>query len=251
MSRRREPVPKGFTSVRRVRPTHHVREQLLAAIERGDYPPGSALPSERVLCETFGVSRVSVRQAIAGLESTGLVRVEHGKGVFVRDSANDAYVGPFSRYLSMHRDELVELLKVRGALDELAAAEAIEHGTEEGLAAMVAAERAFREAVEAGETNLSKLSELDIAFHVSIAALSKGDLLHLLITELNNVLKESRRVTLSRPGQLQRSAVEHQTIAEAIVARDVEAARRAVQEHLRPIRNWIGTIEIESAGDQS
>lgn len=251
MSRQRDPAPAVFTSVRRVRPTHHVREQLLAAIERGDYPPGSALPSERVLCETFGVSRVSVRQAIAGLESTGLVRVEHGKGVFVRDSANDAYVGPFSRYLSMHRDELLELLKVRGALDELAAAEAIEHGTEEGLAKMVAAERAFREAVEAGETDLSKLSELDIAFHVSIASLGKGQLLYVLITELNNVLKESRRVTLSRPGQLERSAAEHQIIANAIVARDVAAARRAVKKHLRPIRKWIGTIEVEPARDQS
>lgn len=244
MSKQRGSVPAEFTSVHRVRPTQHVREQLLAAIERGDYPPGSALPSERVLCETFGVSRVSVREALAGLESTGLVRVEHGKGAFVRDSANDSYVGPFVKYLNMHRDELVELLKVRGVLDELAAAEAIEHASDEDLTQMLNAELAFRTAVESGETNLNKLSELDVAFHVSIASLGKGELLHLLITELNQVLKESRRVTLSRPGQLQRSANEHKDIAEAIVARDTESARQAVQHHLHQIRKWVSKVGL-------
>lgn len=250
MATERDAMPGGFTSVRRVRPTQHVREQLLSAIERGDYPPGAALPSERVLCETFGVSRVSVREAIAGLESTGLVRVEHGKGAFVRDSANDSYVGPFAKYLTMHRDELVELLKVRGVLDELAAAEAIEHASDEGLEFMSAAEREFRSAVEAGETNLTKLSELDVAFHVSIAALSSGELLHGLVTELNEVLKESRRVTFSRPGQLQRSAVEHQAIAEAIVARDASAARDAVQQHLHQIRRWVSEIDVVQASSE-
>lgn len=251
VGRQRDAMPDGFTSVRRVRPTQQVREQLLGAIERGDFPPGAALPSERVLCETFGVSRVSVREAIAGLESTGLVRVEHGKGAFVRDSANDSYVGPFAKYLTMHRDELIELLKVRGVLDELAAVEAIEHASDENLELVAAAEQEFRTAVQSGETNLNRLSELDVAFHVSIAARSKGELLHVLITELNEVLKESRRITFSRPGQLQRSAREHKAIAEAIVARDVATAREAVQQHLHQIRRWVSEIEVEPSADES
>lgn len=229
----------GFTSVRRVSPTHQVREQLLAAIERGDFLAGAALPSERKLCEMFGVSRVSVREAIAGLESTGLVRVEHGRGVFVRDSANDAYAGPFAKYLEIHREELVELLKVRGALDELAAVEGTEHATSDGIAGMRKAEEAFRLAVESGETDLRKLSELDVAFHLSIAALTKGELLARLLGELNGVLEESRRVTLSRRGQLQRSSDEHSAIADAIAKKDPLAARLAVREHLVHIRSWV------------
>ena len=245
MSRPSDAMPGGFTSVRRVRPTQQVREQLLAAIERGDYPPGAALPSERVLCETFGVSRVSVREAIAGLESTGLIRVEHGRGAFVRDSANEAFAGPFAKYLAIHRDELIELLKVRGALDELAAVEATKQATVDGVETVRMADQAFRAAVQSGETDLRRLSELDVTFHVSIATLSSGELLPRLISELNGVLEESRRITLSRPGQLQRSEAEHGAIVEAIAARDAAAARRAVKKHLGHIRKWVDEFQIE------
>lgn len=237
-------VPGEFTSVRRVRPTQQVREQLLAAIERGDYPPGSKLPSERALCESFGVSRVSVREALAGLESTGLIKVEHGRGAFVQDLEEQSPMRPFAQYLESHREELVELLKVRGVLDELAAVEAIDYATPEGLSVMREAEQAFAAAVEAGETDLDVLSRLDVAFHVSIAALSSGELLHGLVSELNGVLKESRRVTFSRPGQLQRSVVEHRAIADAIVARDVPAARQAVQQHVLQVRRWVSEVAV-------
>lgn len=250
MTRPNEVKLGSFTSVQRVRPTLQVREQLLAAIERGDYPPGSALPSERALCETFGVSRVSVREAIAGLESLGLVRVEQGRGAFVRDTANETYAGPFAKYLTMHREELVELLKVRGALDELAAVEAVAHAAPAGLKAMRAAEQAFRSAVAVGETDLRKLADLDVAFHMSVAELGQGVLLPRLLGELNGVLDESRRVTLSRPGQLERSAIEHAKIADAVEAGDGKGARQAVRTHLGHIRKWVGEFKVEEEEEE-
>ncbi|MCG2799991.1 MAG: GntR family transcriptional regulator, partial [Cellulomonas sp.] len=79
MAGRTKAAAPMLTSIKRVGPTQLVREQLLVAIESGAYAPGSALPSERVLCETFGVSRVSLREAIAGLEATGLITVQHGR----------------------------------------------------------------------------------------------------------------------------------------------------------------------------
>lgn len=233
----------GFTSVRRVRSPQHVRAQLLAAIDRGDYPPGAALPSERVLCDTFGVSRVSVREAIAGLESTGLITVEHGRGAFVRESVNNAYAGPFVKYLQVHRHELVELLQVRGALDELAAAEATQRADADLLVQLQVSCNAFQQAVESGERDFEKLSEFDVNFHCFIATLSQGQLLPRLIRELNGVLEESRRITLARPGQLGRSVREHQAIVDAIVARDANAARRAVRKHVGNIRRWVDGLE--------
>jgi GntR family transcriptional repressor for pyruvate dehydrogenase complex len=242
MAKRSGDVPNGFTSLRRTSPTSHVRDQLLAAIEGGDYPPGSMLPSERVLCDSFGVSRVSVREALAGLESTGLIRVEHGRGAYVRESVNDAYAGPFGRYLQLHRAELIELLKVRGALDELAATEAAEFGTTAGFKKMQTAAEAFAKATETND--YARIAELDIAFHMSIAGLAQGELLPHLLSELNQVLTESRRITLSRPGQLKRSITEHEAIAKAVAARDVVAARRAVRKHLIHVRKLVEEFTI-------
>jgi GntR family transcriptional regulator len=59
----------------------HLRE----AIQRGDYKPGEALPGEPQLAERFGLSRPTIRQAIAALRNEGLVTVEHGRGTYVRE----------------------------------------------------------------------------------------------------------------------------------------------------------------------
>jgi GntR family transcriptional regulator, transcriptional repressor for pyruvate dehydrogenase complex len=226
----------GLSSVRRVGPTEQVRDQLLTAIQRGDFPPGSMLPSERVLCETFGVSRVSVREAISGLEAVGLVKVRHGRGAFVRAGLADPE-GPFVKYLELHREELLELLKVRGALDELAAEEAALHGTPEGLAEMIERRDAFATAVE--NNDLSQMAASDVAFHVSIARCSTGQLLPELLVELNAVLEESRRMTLAGPGRSAQSVKEHEAIVEAIMAGDARGARRAVARHINSVRGWV------------
>ena len=59
-------------------------DQLAEDIANGVYAPGSKLPSETELIETYGVSRPTVRQAGAELRKMGLVVSEHGKGSFVR-----------------------------------------------------------------------------------------------------------------------------------------------------------------------
>ena len=236
----------GLSSVRKVGSTEQVRNQLLAAIQRGDFPPGSMLPSERVLCETFEVSRVSVREAISGLEAVGLVTVRHGRGAFVRSGLADPG-GPFVKYLELHREELLELLKVRGALDELAAAEAASEGTDEGLAQMVAARDAFSDAV--ARNDLGVMAEKDVAFHVSIAKCSVGQLLPQLLVELNGVLEESRRMTLAGGGRSLQSVKEHAAIVDAILTKNPRAARRAVARHIKSVRNWILKFSV-SNGDQ-
>src|SRR5918995_1605788 len=55
-------------------------EQLATAIRLGVFPFGSALPPERELSERLGVSRATLREAIAGLRSAGMVRTTRGRG---------------------------------------------------------------------------------------------------------------------------------------------------------------------------
>lgn len=61
-----------------------VATALREKINSGEFEPGMRLPSERELIETYGVSRITVREAIGLLRAEGLVTAEHGKGVFVR-----------------------------------------------------------------------------------------------------------------------------------------------------------------------
>ncbi|NLY74114.1 MAG: GntR family transcriptional regulator [Firmicutes bacterium] len=67
-------------------PLYYQLEELLRHhIEEGIWPPGTVLPSERELCETYKVSRGPVRQAIKNLEIAGLARAIRGKGVIVNE----------------------------------------------------------------------------------------------------------------------------------------------------------------------
>jgi GntR family transcriptional regulator len=72
---RRSPIPFYF----------QLTELLTREIATGRWAVGERLPSEPAICEQFGVSRTTVRQALAALESAGLIRREKGRGTFVAE----------------------------------------------------------------------------------------------------------------------------------------------------------------------
>lgn len=69
-------------------PIHRrISDRIATAIEAGDYPPGSRLPSEARLVRELGVSRGTLRQALASLRSRGLIEAVPSRGTFVRGAA--------------------------------------------------------------------------------------------------------------------------------------------------------------------
>lgn len=237
----------AFATVSRLGPTQQVQNQLLDAITSGQYPPGTLMPSERVLCELFGVSRVSIREALAGLAATGLIDIQQGKGAFVRQRIGDEYAGPFGLYIEMHRDELAELLRVRGALDGLAASEAALHAIPKARNALTKAHEVFKAAVDAKETP-ANLTTLDVAFHTAIASSGHGTLLPHLLNELNNLLVESRHILFSREGQPPRSVIDHEAILAAILEGDAIAAKELASTHVAKMWSWVEEFESTKIG---
>lgn len=237
---------RGFSAVSRMSPTQQVQTQLLAAIENGEYPPGEKLPSERLLCESFGVSRVSVREALAGLAATGLIEVRQGSGAFVRRRVSDEYAGPFGLYIAANRHDLGELLLVRGALDGIAAAEAATKSTAKSRKHLESVHKKFAAAVEA-EADPRTLSDLDVMFHEAIASASQGSLLPDMLEHLNSVLVESRHILFAQSGQPKRSLKDHASILEAIVSGDAATAQRRAIKHADKMRTWMDEFVAQRA----
>jgi DNA-binding GntR family transcriptional regulator len=67
-----------------------IAADLMAAIEAGEYPPGSQLPGESQLAEHFQASRNTIRSALGELDGRGLIEVVHGQGRIVRPRTMDA-----------------------------------------------------------------------------------------------------------------------------------------------------------------
>ena len=234
--------PSPLRTIKRTQRSEEIRRQIETAIKNGDFAPGERLPSERELVETFGVSRVSVREAIRSLEALGFVRVYQGRGAFVTDRRS-GLGEPMARWLDLHRDEVLELLGVRGALDEYAAQLAVENFDADKVADIVAAHEAFvAVAAAADDASTTDLVPLDIDFHIAIAEASGNRLLYDLLSDLHSYLAESRYLALVPPGRPQQSASEHALIIEAIQAHDAAMARLATSRHIAGVR------EIVAAG---
>lgn len=217
-----------------------VRDQLLEAITRGDFRPGDKLPSESVLVAEFGVSRVSVREGLRALQAHGIVEIHHGRGSFVARGPGERYLEPFVSWLQVHRDEIIDLLKVRGALDELAAAEAAAAGTAVRIGEIVELNERFTAGSRDPDASMEDLTQLDIDFHNAIAVASESSLLPGLLGELNTVFAESRRAAFGLRGRAERSADEHAEIVAAIRDGDPVRAREAAARHLASTRTTFG-----------
>jgi DNA-binding FadR family transcriptional regulator len=241
------PTPHAFQNLKSVHRSHAVRDQILAAIKRGELAPGAPIPSERQLGETFGVSRVSVREAIRSLEAMGLVEVHHGRGSFVTSGPGKAYLDPFVNWLQVHRTEVLELLKVRGALDELAAGEAASLHDDDDLVQLRAAQSAFAELAGRPGASAEDLTALDIDFHLAVARASHSGLLQDLSQDLHTQLSESRSAALAPPARPAESAAEHAAIVDAIARRNADAARAATAQHIASVERILTDLAAARA----
>lgn len=237
-----------MTAISSTSRANQVREQIRAAVESGEYAPGERLPSERELVDLFGVSRVSVREAIRSLEAVGLVEVHHGRGCFVAATATDQYAASFGHWLDVHRDEVLDLLLVRGALDELAAECAARRNEQVDIPELRELNADF-----AGDgSDVGRLVSDDVAFHNAVARSSGSVLLADLLADLHESFNESRRVTLALPGWSARSAGDHEAIIAAIERGDPVAARTAVSEHIQAVRDSLnGPLEHNETEEEA
>src|SRR3954447_21073705 len=62
---------------------YQLKEIIRERIRSGEWPTGSLIPSERELCERYGISRMTARQSITELVTEGLLYREQGKGTYV------------------------------------------------------------------------------------------------------------------------------------------------------------------------
>lgn len=223
-----------FTSIERVQRSQQVREQLEAAIERGDYGPGERIPSERELSELLNVSRVSVREAVASLEALGILEVHQGRGAFVAASPSDRVAASLGRWVVQNRDQLDQIVLIRGALDELAAECAAVRAEDDDLAEILRAQEAFAREAAKRRPSSDALVDADIALHVAIADASGLPLVAGLLHDLHRLLRESRKQQLSSPGRTAASVREHELLVAALKAREPVAVRAAMAKQIGP-----------------
>lgn len=225
--------PNRIERVNRLRVSDSVAAQLTQLITKGAYQVGEKLPSERVLSDQFGVSRSSMREAIRGIESSGLVSSSHGVGVFVVKNTLDTPGAP--EILIFDDFTVPELFEVRRTLEGEAAALA---ANRKGAADTDEMERLLHECADPELTD-AEFVQLDISLHQAVAKAAKNGLLAKLYGSLEPLLLEYSRRIIAIPGRREHAHNGHVAIVEAIVAGRARDARTAAVAHIRDVEEDI------------
>lgn len=214
-----------------------VAEALREAILSGEMAAGSALPAERELCQRFGVSRTTIREALRALQSRGLA-VATGPTLPLRVVAPDALT------TEPLRDTLVHLLRLgRVPLDDLIGLGATLEGAGAEQAATSApppdltAAREQLAAMRAAGADVEAFERADVRFHLELVRASGSEALTIVTLAVRDTVSKAllaRLQALADPRPtLALLIAEHEAILTAVADGDGATARRLSAEHLR------------------
>ncbi len=209
--------------------------RIRQAIIEGRHPPGARLVEQR-LAEELDVSRTPVREAVRRLESEGLVVVERNRGAHVRP---------------LDEAEIADLYEARARLEAYGAELAAARATAEEVAALHGAAASFRDALAPIEVpdrvgspaeasppasqSLDPVRSLDAAnaaFHEALLVASHHGRIRQLVLATVDAPLVFAALARFEPAELERSALFHDLIAEAVAAGEAARAGRLMTEHV-------------------
>jgi len=215
-----------------------VVRQVEGLILQGILRPGERLPSERELSERLGVSRPSLREAVAELQQSGLLTTKAGAGIFVAEVLGSAFSPALIRLFGAHDEAVSDYLDFRRDLEGLAAERAARLGSDTDLAVIAAIlakmETAHRKRSPEDEATL------DAEFHMAIIEASHNVIMLHMMRSMFDLLRQgvfyNRQILFRQRNTRDVLLDQHRAISQAIQARDPEAARRAVETHMGFVR---------------
>lgn len=215
-------VPRRAQVVQRQVLADHVYDALLASLVDGRFSAGSPLTIDR-LAREMDVSQTPIREALARLESTGLVRRNALKGYRVAPPPTS--------------EEVAELLDARLLLEPDNTRRATEHLTDEVLATLRASIEDLASSPRGPSfSQFREYWEADERFHLAIAEAGHNQFLLRAYRSLGGQVQRFRLFAGLGVTDAEYAIAEHRTILRALESGDAEAARRAMVEHLLGVR---------------
>lgn len=222
-----------------------IAARIAEEIASGRLAPGSQLPPEHVFTAQFGVSRATIREAVAALRSEGLIVPKQGLGTFVAN-------GPLRRSFKINPDDLqsiedmLQLIELRSSVEVDAAGLAAERRQKPHLDRMAA----VLDQIDAAIARKESATELDFEFHRAIADATGNPYFRRFLDSMGPIAipRDHMSKGLSQAAAdprvyLRRIQAEHRAIQAAIEAGDAAAARRTARVHLSRGRERYSTLQ--------
>ena len=225
-----------FRKVEHTRVAQAVVEQFEQMILHGTLRDGERLPGERELADQLEVSRQTLREALKTLEELGLVEAKQGGGTFIADIVSSAVSKPLIGLFSRHEEAYLDYMEFRALIEAKAAGLAAERATAYDRQIIQAKFEAMAQAHDSDADDPAAEAELDADFHYSIAEATHNPMMIFSLRSIFELIRQgvfyNRYLVYIEAGGKDRLLEQHRAICEAIVQGDVEAAERAMNDHL-------------------
>lgn len=233
-----------FTKIGEERAFDAILGQIIDHIQTGELKAGDALPAERTMAESMGVSRPAVREVLRALELLGIVKSVPGGGNYITDRLDTWLIGPLSLMFRLNNGYLKQNQQLRAALERETAILASKKCTPLDVAEL----RMILARLDAAEQE-SDRGELDKQLHQKIAQIADNPMLYSVLTAADqlteSIISGTRSYIMKKKQSAREVDDQHQRLVEAIAAGNVAEAEKCMSEHMETIEKYMEEMQKE------
>lgn len=205
-----------------------VLDQMKEQILSGNWSPGTKIPGEMELTRIFGVSRVSIREAIHRLVGMGILSIRHGDGTYIAEILPKDYFNALLPALLIESVSLGELLEFREMLEVESARHAASRATTEDLGRM----RGILQSMKKAEGDHLRFAIEDLNFHTALALATHNSVIVKVNAIMHDMLKKAMEEIVVKTG-FEDGMHYHACILEAVEKKDATLATTLMREHIQ------------------
>jgi GntR family transcriptional repressor for pyruvate dehydrogenase complex len=223
-----EPTADDFPAIELPRAADAVTRALIDGLRSGAAEIGSRHPRDHDLAAHLGVSRVVVRDSRDKLRRAGLLEIRRGQGGGARVRSLSIPTDLLTSLGDLDSNEIRELLEARRAIETATAAGAARRATAEDLADL---ER-LTVALDGAREDPEAFIELDVRFHLRIAAAASNSQLARFLASIFRDLASARSRYPSEYGSMEAAVENQRDTLEALRSGDEERVAASIERHL-------------------
>lgn len=217
--------------VKRNSVSEQIFEQLKEKIVSGELQPGKKLPSEHELCILYGVSRTTIRQALANLSSLELIETRFGEGSFVKQSNIGEVMSSLLKTIQLSKESILEVIEFRQIIEPPVAKLACKKASDGDIAVL---KRLYQNMVDYRD-DLAAFTQFDQEYHLALAKISGNAHIVKIYDLISDVLNSAFEDIVAKCGSAA-GLKYHKPLMYAFEQRDCNAVQRIMQEHMDDMR---------------
>lgn len=219
----------NINPIQKINAVEQVFDQMQNLLIEGSWKAGDKLPSENELSAAFGVSRMTIRQAMQKLKALGLIETRTGSGSYVREVNPEDYLNELIPMMYIGSPSQIHVFQYREMIDSESVRIATSMADEKGLSRLEDRLDKMKKAAE--DNDAHAFSQYDLKFHMTIVKMTGNPLIIKSYELLLNVLKESMDYVIEKM-QYAPALEYHQQILDAMRSKDAALAEQLMRRHI-------------------